>query len=52
MTFVGFQVLKAASVKMLAFWDIAPCSLVIVDRRFKGAYCLRRQGDGGSSTHL
>jgi hypothetical protein len=22
------------------FWDIAPCSLVVVDRRFRGAYCL------------
>jgi hypothetical protein len=26
--------------KMTAFWDIAPCSLVEVDRRFSGAYCL------------
>jgi hypothetical protein len=25
-----------------AFWDIAPCSLV-VDRRFIGAYCLHHQ---------
>jgi hypothetical protein len=28
-----------------ALWDIAPCSLVEVDRRFKGAYCLHYQGD-------
>jgi hypothetical protein len=25
---------------MVAFWDIAPCSLVEVDRRFRGAFCL------------
>jgi hypothetical protein len=26
--------------KMTAFWDVAPCCLVDVDRRFRGAYCL------------
>jgi hypothetical protein len=26
--------------KMPAFWAVAPCSLVEVDRRFRGAYCL------------
>jgi len=31
--------------------DIAPCSLVEVDRRFRGAYFLH-QGDDGGSTHL
>jgi hypothetical protein len=31
--------------KMTAFWEIAPCSLVEVDRRFRGAYCLHHQGD-------
>jgi hypothetical protein len=25
---------------MTGFWDIAPCSLVEVDRRFRGVYCL------------
>jgi hypothetical protein len=25
--------------------DIAPCSLVEVDRRFRGAYCLHHEGD-------
>jgi hypothetical protein len=30
---------------MTALWYIAPCSIVEVDRRFRGAYCLRRQGD-------
>jgi hypothetical protein len=31
--------------KIIAFWDIAPCSLVEIDRRFRGVYCLH-QGDG------
>jgi hypothetical protein len=30
--------------KIIAFWDIAPCSLV-VDRRFRGAYYLYNRGD-------
>jgi hypothetical protein len=34
-----FLVLMAASMKMTAFWDIAPCE----DRRFRGSYCLYRQ---------
>jgi hypothetical protein len=25
---------------MTAFWDLLPCSLVEVDRRFGGAYCI------------
>jgi hypothetical protein len=37
-----FQVFTAASVKMTALWDIASCSLVVVDRRF----------DDGGSAHL
>jgi hypothetical protein len=28
------------SVSLWAFWDIASCSLLEVDRRFGGAYCL------------
>jgi hypothetical protein len=31
--------------KMTAFWDIAPCSLVEVDRRSRDAYCLHHEGD-------
>jgi hypothetical protein len=27
------------------FWDVAPCSQVEVDRRFRGAYLLHHQGD-------
>jgi hypothetical protein len=30
---------------MTAFWDIAPYSLVEVDQRFGGAYCLHHQGE-------
>jgi hypothetical protein len=31
-------------VKMAVFWDVAPCSLVEVYRRFRGACCLHHQG--------
>jgi hypothetical protein len=30
-----------------AFWDIAPCSLAEVNRRFTDAYCLRYHGGHG-----
>jgi hypothetical protein len=30
--------------KKAAFWDIASCSLVEIDRCFTGAYCLHQQG--------
>jgi hypothetical protein len=42
---VRFQVLLAASMKMTAFWVIAPCSLLEVDQGFRGAYCLCLQPD-------
>jgi hypothetical protein len=29
----------ATSVKMAVFWDVAPCSLVEIDRSFRGTYC-------------
>jgi hypothetical protein len=38
--YVRFQVLTDASIKMTAFRDIVPCSLVEVYRRFTGTYCL------------
>jgi hypothetical protein len=41
--------------KFGVFWDVAPCSHVEVDRRFKGAYYLHYQGDlrdDEGSTHL
>jgi hypothetical protein len=42
---VRFQVLTAESMNVTPFWDIAPCSLVESDPRFRGTYCLRHQGD-------
>jgi hypothetical protein len=30
--------------KITAFWDIAPCSLIEVYQHFRGAYCLHHQG--------
>jgi hypothetical protein len=32
--------------KMAVLWDIAPCSLVDTDRRFRGVYCFLRPDDG------
>jgi hypothetical protein len=54
--FVRFQILTVAKMKIRAFWDVAPCSLVGVYRYFRGTYCLHHQSihiiyDGGS-THL
>jgi hypothetical protein len=43
-----FQVLTAASMKFRLFWDVAQCSHVEVNRRFRGAYCLH-QGDSEDS---
>jgi hypothetical protein len=42
---VIFQILTAASMKMTVFWNVAPCSLVEIDRRFRDSYCLHHQGD-------
>jgi hypothetical protein len=35
--------------KFRVFWDVAPCSHVEMDRRFRGAYCLHHQGDRPAS---
>jgi hypothetical protein len=35
---------------MTVFWDVAPCSLVKIDRRFRGAYWLHNQN--GSCKHI
>jgi hypothetical protein len=41
--FVRFQVLTAASMMFrIVFLDVLPCKM-IVDRRFRGAYCLHHQ---------
>jgi cAMP phosphodiesterase len=42
---VRFQVLVAESMKMTVFWDVEPCSLTETGRHFRGAFCLRNQGD-------
>jgi hypothetical protein len=31
-----FEVLKVTSMKMAVFWDVAPCSLIDIDRCFRG----------------
>jgi hypothetical protein len=49
---VRFQVLTAASMKMNAFWDTVPCSLVEVYRRFRGAYYLHHRPDDRRNKHL
>jgi hypothetical protein len=38
--------------KMTVFSDVAPRSLVEIDRSFRGAYCLHDQGDDGGSKHV
>jgi hypothetical protein len=38
--------------KIRAFWDITPCSLVGVGRRFRGVYCLHPHPDDGDSKHF
>jgi hypothetical protein len=30
--------------KIIVFWDVAPCSLLETDRRFRGSCCLDHQG--------
>jgi hypothetical protein len=42
---VWFEVLKAMSTKMGAFWVVAPCRLVRFYQRFRGPYGLHHQGD-------
>jgi hypothetical protein len=56
--YVRFQVLTAASmIFRIVFWDVLPCK-IIVDRRFRGAYCSEVRTasiiipDNGGSMHL
>jgi hypothetical protein len=50
---VRFQVLTVVNVKIVDFWIVAPCCLVEVYRRFRGACCLRHLGDDRpASKHL
>jgi len=36
--------------KMAAFWDIAPCSVVEIDRRFRGVSIMRAYNIKSSDT--
>jgi hypothetical protein len=49
-----FEILTAVSMKMAVFCTVAPCTLVEVYRRFRGACCLHQHGYPyyGDSTHL
>jgi hypothetical protein len=38
------------TLKMTVFWDVAKCSLVEIDRRFRGAYYLSHQGATSQKT--
>jgi hypothetical protein len=42
---VRYQILTAANMEMNIFWDVAPCCLVNVYRRFSGAVCSHRPDD-------
>jgi hypothetical protein len=42
--YVGFEVLTAVVTKSTIFWDITPCSRLIINRRFGRTYRLRLQG--------
>jgi hypothetical protein len=34
---------------MAIIWEVAPCSLIDTDRRFRGTYCLHYSPDDGGS---
>jgi hypothetical protein len=44
MNYVGCEVLIAVVMKSSMFWDITPCSLFKVNRRFGGTSCLHLHG--------
>jgi hypothetical protein len=39
-----FKILTATIMKLTVFWDVAPCSIIKIYRRFRGDYCLHHQG--------
>jgi hypothetical protein len=43
LTFVGSEILTASTTKNTVFWDVTPCSLVEIYRRFGETYFLRLQ---------
>jgi hypothetical protein len=46
----GFVWFENILLKISVFWDVAPCSLIEIDRLFRGAYCFHHQGDRPVST--
>jgi hypothetical protein len=38
--------------KMIPFWVMVQCSLIEVDRRYRGEYCLHHHCDNEGSMHL
>jgi hypothetical protein len=46
--FVGFEVLTELVMKSSIFWDITPCILLKVNRRFDATCSLHRQSQGTS----
>jgi hypothetical protein len=50
--YVRFEVLTASSMKTAVFWVAAPCSLVEVYQRIRGAYSLHHRGVESTSTRL
>jgi hypothetical protein len=48
---VRVWVFTSASMKIVAFWDIAPCRLAETVRRFRGVHCLHHQGDERSASY-
>jgi len=49
---VRIQAVMVPIAKMISLRNTAPCSLVEVVRRFRGAYCLHHLSDDGGSTHV
>jgi hypothetical protein len=47
---VRSQVLTMASIKMAAFWVVAPCTFIEVYRRFRGLRCLHHQVENSVPT--
>jgi hypothetical protein len=44
--------LTAVSMKMTDVWDVAPCVLAQIHRRFRGVYCLYYKHDHSSPASL
>jgi hypothetical protein len=44
--YVRFEALMTMNVKRTVFWDVTPCGLGKVYRRFRGPHCFSLQGQG------